>query len=85
MYATLTAPIPHAADLIQCLSYEDDNPVNAFDNVCLTCSDGNFMTSGLLLAAVSPLLRTIGRQKDPEADMTIFLPDYTVLFWVFSS
>ncbi len=51
----------------------------AYHNVNILCCDGSVMTSGLLLASVSPLIKTIGSNLDGLGDiMHVMLPDFTV-------
>ena len=51
--------------------------VHHFENVELICQDGSVMTCGLLLAAVSPVIRQCGKEDNTEL-LTILLPDFTV-------
>ena len=77
--ATLTAStdrVDHSRELLQALRYDDRHTIQ------VSCSDGRCSSSVILLAAVSPLLREVGRhlqgvQCDCE-EIHLFLPDYRV-------
>ena len=73
MILTAFSPVDHPRELLQALR-SDDNTVH------FHCSDGEFSSSVLLLAAVSPLIQEIGRQIsscDCE-EFNLFLPDHSV-------
>ncbi len=59
-------------------SLENDD---IYSNVSLICKDGKTKASGLLLAALSPVLQEIGKTfafRETEA-VEVFLPDFSVL------
>ena len=50
-----------------------------FENVHLSCRDGSVMGCGLLLAAISPLIRQLGKEVCyHDQVLTICLPDFSV-------
>jgi len=70
---TAFSPVDHPRELLQALR-SDENTVH------FHCSDGDFSSSILLLAAVSPLIQEIGRQIsscDCE-EFNLLLPDHSV-------
>ena len=50
-----------------------------FSNIKISCADGGYMCSGLILAAVSPLLSVVGRSLREDEDPVIVLPDVKLL------
>ena len=75
MSTILTAfgPVDHPRELLKALR-SDENTVH------FHCSDGEFSSSVLLLAAVSPLIQEIGRQISScdFEDFNLLLPDHSV-------
>lgn len=76
MSVTLTSsgdPRDHPRELLKAFSI-DINTVNIF------CSDGQLTSSILLLAAVSPIVRQVGRQQNfcDCQDISLLVPDYKV-------
>jgi hypothetical protein len=71
-----TTPGPFAPGLLQIIdSFQVDRK---FINLKLLCIDGSYMTSGLVLAAVSPVIKHIGASRPDEEDAIIVLPDFCV-------
>jgi hypothetical protein len=72
----LTSSIPFESTLIEVLK-DVHNEVSHL-NVTLRCQDGSLMTCGMLLAAVSPVIKHIGTVTHDPEEVVIFLPDYAV-------
>ena len=70
---TAFSPVDHPQELLKALR-SDENTVH------FHCSDGEFSSSILLLAAVSPLIQEIGRQISScdFEDFNLLLPDHSV-------
>ena len=47
-------------------------------NVKIQCQNGELFACGMLLAAISPIIRCIGRNHMDIGEMTIYMPDYKV-------
>ena len=54
-----------------------------FQNLTVRCADGTVSCCGLLLASVSPLLKTLGKLYADPNEIVICLPDFTVSFFFF--
>ena len=50
-----------------------------FSNIKIACADGCYMCSGLILAAVSPLLSVVGQSLREDEDPVIVLPDVKLM------
>ena len=78
MTATLTAfsPVDHPRELLQALRRDYNQTVH------FHCYDGDFSSSVLLLAAVSPLIQEIGRQQQISLcdceEIDLIINDYSV-------
>ena len=70
---TAFSPVDHPRELLKALR-SDENTVH------FHCSDGEFSSSVLLLAAVSPLIQEIGRQNSSCGfeEFNLLLPDHSV-------
>ena len=73
IYEWPLSPVDHPRELLQALR-SDNNTVH------FHCFDGDFSSSVLLLAAVSPLLQEIGRQISSCdcREINLLLPDHSV-------
>ena len=66
-----TSPI-----LLEALRHEQNQATNL--NVKLICQNSSVvMASGLLIGAISPVLRNIGKTKNEFDNLDVFLPDYS--------
>ena len=50
-------------------------------NLKIQCLDGSIMTYGIILASISPIIRSLGRTYPHNMmDFVLHLPDFTVRF-----
>ena len=62
--------------LLNHLRNQDKN--RDYYNVKIQCQNGELFACGLLLGAISPILRCIGRNHMDMSEITIYMPDYKV-------
>ena len=62
--------------LLNHLRNQDKN--RDYYNVKIQCQNGEMFACGLLLGAISPILRCIGRNHMEMSEITIYMPDYKV-------
>ena len=56
----------------------DEHMVNRYQNVTLNCQDGSINCCGMILAAISPMVRSLGTLWHDAEEIVFCLPDFSV-------
>ena len=59
------------------------NNVSSHLDMKIQCSDGSVVTCGMLLAAISPIIRDLAKIPLDLDDLIIYVPDFTVGIFFF--